>query len=406
MSSAFDSLLHTGVTEVIPEKQLLKELDHSKDNDKPLTIKLGADPTSPDLHLGHAVVFWKLREFQDAGHDIVFIIGDYTSLIGDPSEKDSARPTVNAEIIAKNSETYFDQVGKILDLEKIRIVKNSDWLSKMDFAEIIGMCRHFTVQQMLSRETFRKRIDTEQPLHVHEILYPVVQAIDSVHLEADVELGGTDQKFNVLAGRQLQEALGKKPQSVVLMPILTGLDGSQKMSKSLGNYVGLLDSPEDMFGKLMSIPDALILEYAELCARKTPDELQALRNQLEDAESGKDGAMNPRDIKAGIAQDIVTLYHSSEAADQAQAAFVQVFAKGALPDDIPEFVLDAGTYTVLQLLTESGLCSSNGEARRMVEQGGVKLDQEKVADSQSEVAISSDELVLQVGKRKFVRIHA
>lgn len=388
--------------EVIPLDELAKKIVKSLESGKPLTVKLGVDPTAPDLHLGHAVVLRKLKDFQDLGHRVVLLIGDYTGLVGDPSGRKTTRPVLTPEEIEANARTYTDQAFKILDRAKTVIDYNSRWLKPLTFGDVIKLCGKFTVARLLERDDFSLRMQAEQPIFLHELLYPIMQAYDSVALEADVELGGTDQKFNLLAGRDLQEAFGQEPQVIVTMPLLVGLDGVRKMSKSYGNYVGLTDEPEDMFGKIMSIPDELIVPYYELCLFAPAEEAQRIAAGLDD------GTLHPAHVKRDLAEGIVALYHGRDAARRAREEFDRVFREKQLPSDMEEFTVPAslvsdGRVWLVRLLTAAGLASSNGEARRLIQQGGVKIDGTPVNDPDFEWE-PSDGQVLQVGKRRFVRL--
>ena len=382
-----------GVDEIIPEDELVEKLKTGK----PLTIKAGFDPTAPDLHLGHTVLINKLRQLQDLGHQIIFLIGDFTALIGDPTGKSATRPPLSAEEIEKNAATYKEQVFKILDESKTVVRYNSEWMGKLGSAGMIKIAAQHTVARMLERDDFKKRYQSNQPIAVHEFLYPLVQGYDSVALEADVELGGTDQKFNLLVGRELQKNAGQKQQSVLTMPLLEGLDGVKKMSKSLDNYIGITDSPSDMFGKLMSISDELMWRYFELLSFQSLEAIEALKTEMQ---AGK----NPRDIKFLLCEEIITRFHDKASADAAKADFIQRFQKNAMPDEMPEFTvsLDEG-LAIANLAKAAGVCQSTSEAMRMVKQGAVKINGEKVSDPKL-VVQSAEDFVLQVGKRKFVKV--
>ncbi|MBN8588541.1 MAG: tyrosine--tRNA ligase [Rhodothermia bacterium] len=384
-----------GVEEIIPEADLVKKLKRSFETGKPLTIKLGCDPSRPDLHLGHAVVLRKLRQFQDLGHRIILIVGDFTGMIGDPSGRSKTRPALTLEDTRVNGRSYFEQASKILDPERTEIVYNSDWLGKMSFTDVIQLAGKYTVARMLERDEFSKRFKAGEPISIHEFLYPLAQAQDSVHLKADVELGGTDQKFNLLVGRDVQSAVGIEPQVCITLPILEGLDGVQKMSKSLDNYIGISEAPEQMYGKTLSIPDALIYRYVEL-ATDIPTE--ALPNWKARAEQ------DPRNAKHDLAWNIVRMYHGEDAANEARNHFEKTVIRKENPDDMPEFAT-SGDVGLLNLIRESGLAASNGEARRLVVQGGVSIDGEKVSDPATTITISTKApFVLKVGKLKFVKI--
>jgi tyrosyl-tRNA synthetase len=377
------------VEEVIVRAELEKKLASGK----VLRIKLGADPSRPDLHLGHAVVLRKLREFQDLGHQVVFIIGDFTALIGDPSGKSKTRPMISAEEIKKNAETYFQQVGRILDLKKCEIRYNSEWLGKMGAADFISLCAKFTVARILERDDFSKRLQSHTDIHMHELLYPMLQAQDSIDLKADVELGATDQKFNMLAGRDLARRLGEPEQDCIVSRILVGTDGVKKMSKSLDNYIGLHDSADEMYGKTMSIPDAALPNWLDLAADFSPEEINAENAKLMKGE-------NPRDVKARLAGRIVALYHGAEAAKSAAENFVARFKNKEIPDDMP--VLKAAGRPLAEVVAEA-FAVSKTEARRLIEQNGVKVDGIVAADPLVKVAEGS---VIQKGKRGFVRVEA
>lgn len=384
-----------GVEEIIPEADLVKKLKRSFETGKPLTIKLGCDPSRPDLHLGHAVVLRKLRQFQDLGHRIILIVGDFTGMIGDPSGRSKTRPALTLEDTRVNGRSYFEQASKILDPERTEIVYNSDWLGKMSFTDVIQLAGKYTVARMLERDEFSKRFKAGEPISIHEFLYPLAQAQDSVYLKADVELGGTDQKFNLLVGRDVQSAVGIEPQVCITLPILEGLDGVQKMSKSLDNYIGISEAPEQMYGKTLSIPDALIYRYVEL-ATDIPTE--ALPNWKARAEQ------DPRNAKHDLAWNIVRMYHGEDAANEARNHFEKTVIRKENPDDMPEFAT-SGDVGLLNLIRESGLAASNGEARRLVVQGGVSIDGEKVSDPATTITISTKApFVLKVGKLKFVKI--
>ncbi len=383
-----------GAEEVLVAFELVAKL---KEN-RPLRVKAGFDPTAPDLHLGHTVLINKLKQFQDAGHDVLFLIGDFTGMIGDPTGKNVTRKPLSREQVLANAQTYQAQVFKILDPDKTRVLFNSTWMDALSPAELIQIAAKHTVARMLERDDFSKRFKGGQPIAIHEFLYPLLQGYDSVAMHADVELGGTDQKFNLLVGRQLQESYGQKPQVVMTMPILEGLDGVQKMSKSLNNYVGIADTPDDMFGKLMSISDDLMWRYFELLSFRPMAEIQAWQRACEQGD-------NPRTYKVKLAQEIITRFHDAKAAGKALETFEARFQRGALPEDIEEIELAAegNGYSLAVLLKESGLAASTSEAIRMIKQGAVKIDGEKVADGRLEIAVGTAH-VYQVGKRKFARV--
>ena len=382
--------LKRGVDEVLSEQDLIEKL---KEN-RPLKIKLGADPTAPDIHLGHTVVLNKLRQFQQFGHEVIFLIGDFTGMVGDPSGKNATRPPLSREDVLRNAETYKQQIFKILDPQKTRVVFNSEWLGKLGTEGMIRLASNYTVARMLERDDFKKRFANNQPIAIHEFIYPLLQGYDSVALEADVELGGTDQKFNLLVGRELQKSSGQKPQVAITLPLLVGLDGEKKMSKSLGNYIGVTDAPSDMFGKIMSISDELMWDWYNLLSFRPLTEIAQLKA---DVENGR----NPRDIKILLAKEIIARFHSVEDANNAEQEFINRFQKGAIPDEMPEFTF-TGEMGLANLLKEAGLVGSTSEAIRMVQQGGVKIDGEKVENAK--LIISASTAVYQVGKRKFARI--
>ena len=391
--SALD-LIKRGASELLVETELVEKLT----NKHPLKIKAGFDPTAPDLHLGHTVVLNKMRQFQDLGHHVVFLIGDFTGMIGDPSGKNSTRPPLSREAILVNAETYKEQVFKILDPEKTEIAFNSTWMDQLGSAGLIKLAATHTVARMLERDDFSKRYAANQPIAIHEFLYPLVQGYDSVAMKTDVELGGTDQKFNLLVGRELQKHFGQSPQCVLMMPLLEGLDGVNKMSKSLGNYIGINESPEQIFGKLMSISDDLMWRYLELLSFKPMSQIRQWKTEVE---AGK----NPRDVKVALAQEIVSRFHNQTAAAQALADFEARFKQNAIPDDLPTMLIPCGSsgIGIAQLLKQVGLTPSTSEALRMIDQGGVKIDGEKVSD-RSLVLPKGAEAVFQVGKRKFARV--
>ena len=383
-----------GVEEVLIEGELADKLAQ----DKPLVIKAGFDPTAPDLHLGHTVLINKLRIFQDYGHKVVFLIGDFTGMIGDPTGKNVTRKPLTREEVLANAETYKEQVFKILDPEKTEIRFNSEWMNKMDAADMIKLSARQTVARMLERDDFKKRYKANQSIAIHEFLYPLVQGWDSVELKADVELGGTDQRFNLLMGRELQKEEGQRPQTVIMVPLLEGLDGVQKMSKSLNNYIGITESANDMFGKVMSISDELMWRYFELLSFRPIAELQQFKD---DIAAGK----NPRDIKVLLAKEIIERFHSKDAAEKAEQDFVKQFQKNAIPDDIPEVELDAGSkgIAIANVLKAAELVKSTSDAMRMIKQGAVKRDGDKIDDAKM-ICTSADNGVYQVGKRRFAKI--
>ena len=387
-------VIKRGASELLVEAELVEKLSGKR----PLRIKAGFDPTAPDLHLGHTVLLNKMRQLQDLGHHVVFLIGDFTGMIGDPTGKNTTRPPLSREAIAANAVTYKEQVFKILDAEKTEVAFNSTWMEKMGSADLIKLAATHTVARMLERDDFSKRYTGNQPIAIHEFLYPLVQGYDSVALESDIELGGTDQKFNLLVGRELQKHFGQTPQCVLMMPLLEGLDGVNKMSKSLGNYVGINESAEQIFGKLMSISDDLMWRYLELLSFQP---MNTLRQWKTEVEAGK----NPRDVKVALAQEIVARFHSQAAAEQALADFEARFKQNAIPDNLPESLIPCGSsgIGIAQLLKQAGLTPSTSEALRMIEQGGVKIDGAKVSD-RSLVLPAGTSAVFQVGKRKFARV--
>lgn len=391
-------LIKRGVAEIVPEAELIEKLKKSYKSGKPLNIKLGVDPTAADLHLGFTVVIRKLKQFQDLGHRIILIIGDYTAMVGDPSGKNKTRPRLTHEQVRKYAETYQQQFFKIVDKEKTKVVYNGDWFSKMTFADITELTSQMTVAQMLMREDFSNRYEKQVPISIHEFLYPLMQGWDSVEIDADVELGGTDQKFNVLVGRDLQKNAEKDQQIGLFMPILVGTDGEQKMSKSYGNYIGINETPEEMYGKVLSISDELIYQYFELVTDISNQELATIKTRLESDE-------NPRDIKRLLARTIVRMYHSSDAAIEAEAHFDKVFVKKDIPDNIPEQNLDKGKYRLMDLIAKMGLAESKGAAKRLIMQGGVQFDGEKISDFMVDIHLEGEH-ILKVGKRKFLKIIA
>ncbi len=386
--------LTRGTDEVLPDGGLKAKLEKGR----PLIVKAGFDPTAPDLHIGHTVLINKMRQFQELGHDVVFLIGDFTGMIGDPSGKNSTRPPLTVEEIQANAETYEEQIFKILDRDRTRVEFNSSWMNELGAAGMIKLAARHTVARMLERDDFNKRYTNGQPISIHEFLYPLVQGYDSVALKADVELGGTDQKFNLLVGRQLQQDSGQDPQVVMTTPLLEGLDGVQKMSKSLGNYVGITESPEEMFGKLMSISDDLMWRYFEVLSFRSLDDIAGLRKRV-------DEGMNPRDAKFELGREIVARFHDEKSAERAQGSFIKQFQKGAMPDDMPELTVDAndGQLGIAHLLKAAGLVSSTSEAFRMIKQGAVKIDGQKIEDRGLEIAAGSTS-VYQVGRRRFARV--
>ncbi len=384
-----------GTEEVLPDGGLEAKLKKGR----PLVVKTGFDPTAPDLHIGHTVLINKMRQFQEFGHEVVFLIGDFTGMIGDPSGKNTTRPALSPDEIKANAATYQSQIFKILDEKTTRIEFNSNWMGKMDAAGLVKLSSHHTVARMLERDDFNKRYTGGQPISIHEFLYPIVQGYDSVALKADVELGGTDQKFNLLVGRQLQQDFGQEPQIVLTMPLLEGLDGVQKMSKSLGNYIGITDAPGEMFGKIMSISDELMWRYFELLSFRPLEDVAAVQKSVADGR-------NPRDAKFELAAEIVARFHDASAATAAQEEFVARFQQGAMPDEIPELELSSedGQMGIAHLLKNAGLVPSTSEAFRMIKQGAVKIDGDRVEDRSLMIDAGTSN-IYQVGKRKFARVH-
>ena len=390
-------LISYGVADLLPEDEFKKKLEKSVATNTPLIVKLGLDPTAPDIHLGHTVVLRKLKLFQDFGHKVIILIGDFTARIGDPTGKSVTRPPLTEEQVVENAKTYQEQIFKVLDPEKTEVRFNSEWLSKLDFADVLKLASKYTVARMLERDDFHKRYTEGRPISIHEFMYPLMQGYDSIALKADVEFGGTDQTFNLLMGRHLQGEEGMPEQTIITMPILEGLDGVQKMSKSLGNYIGISEAPSEMYGKAMSIPDELMMRYFMLVTDMSIEEQEQLAKDLES------GAAHPRDVKMKLAHTIVRLYHGEEAANFGQDEFVRVFQKHAMPTDITEYkvAITEEPVFVPQLLSDAGLTASNGEARRSIKAGAFKIDGEKCNE---EHILLKDGMVLQVGKRKFIKI--
>lgn len=392
-------LIKRGVSEIIPEGELVRKIEKSIQHQTPLNIKLGCDPSRPDLHLGHSVVLRKLRQFQDLGHQAILIVGDFTGMIGDPSGRSKTRPSLSIEETRLNGQSYFDQATKILSASKVKMVYNSEWLAQMSFADVIRLASKYTVARMLERDDFTIRYKAGEPISVHEFLYPLAQAMDSVAIDSDVELGGTDQKFNLLVGRDIQREFGKEPQVILTMPILVGTDGMEKMSKSLDNYIGISESPREMYGKTLSISDALIHDYFLLATDISANELATLKKDLEKK------SVNPRDIKRSLARKIVSMYHSEHDASAAEEEFDRIFVKKDVPDEIETFSYAApnGTVGILQLLLDARLVDSKGEARRLIEQGGVSVDGMKIANINASVQLLRP-VVVKVGRRRFLKI--
>lgn len=387
-------VIRRGTVEIVPEDELIEKLKKSKNKGTPLKIKLGCDPTRPDLHLGHSVILRKLRQFQDLGHEAVLIIGDFTALIGDPTGQNKTRPALSREEIKENAKTYLDQATKILDEKKTSIVYNSDWLGKMDFEDVIKLTSKLTVARMIERDDFSKRFENNEPISLHEFLYPLAQGQDSVHLNSDVELGGTDQKFNLLVGRELQKDADQDPQIALMMPLLVGTDGTKKMSKSYDNYIGITEEANDMYGKVLSIPDDLIYSWFELLTEVDVEELPKYKKKAED---------NPRDTKHELALKITEIYHGEEKAREARKYFEQTIIGDEIPDDAPVLEYEAGEEVrLLDIVSEAGFTSSNGETKRLIQQGGISIDDEKINDKGYSITFSEDtNLTLKVGKRNY-----
>lgn len=391
------AILKRGVAQIAPQDGLKAKLEKSYKTGKPLIVKLGCDPSRPDLHIGHAVVLRKMRQFQDLGHKAVLIIGDFTGMIGDPSGRSKTRPPLTLEETRANGRSYYEQAGRILDTDpqKLEIRYNSEWLDAMSFSDVIKLAGSTTVAQMLVRDDFEKRYRSGEPISIHELLYPLAQAQDSVELGADVELGGTDQLFNLLLGRSLQEHIGQEPQIALCMPILEGTDGVEKMSKSLDNYIGVMEAPQEMYGKTLSIPDNLIFRYLELATDVPLEELPAREEEIK---------QDPRNAKHRLAWDIVRLYHGEAAANAARDHFERTVVRGEAPDDIPELNVGESTISVIDAIRQAGFAASNGEARRFIQQGAVTVDGEKVDDPLASIDLSGEPVVLRVGKRRYVRV--
>ena len=386
-------LIKKGTEEIIPEDELVKKIEVSIKDNNPLAVKCGCDPSRPDLHIGHGVILRKMRDFQDLGHDVTLLIGDFTAMIGDPTGKNKTRPQLTIEDTQINAKTYLEQAAKILDSKTLITRSNSEWLGKMNFNDIITLASKYTVARMLERDDFTKRYKAGAPIALHEFLYPLAQGYDSVVMESDIELGGTDQKFNLLVGRDLQKDSGQTPQVIITTPLIEGLDGVEKMSKSNDNYIGFTDTPEDMFGKVLSIPDELILKYYEYCAGSSVEDLSNFKNRFENA--------NPRDMKRELACKIIELYHSKEDSHKAMEHFDQVFIKKAIPDNIDEYKI-VEPERLLDILSKNNMVSSNGEAKRLIKQGAIKIDDIKVSDMNFNLEVK--EQVVKCGKRKFLKI--
>ncbi|MCF6094912.1 tyrosine--tRNA ligase [Microaerobacter geothermalis] len=396
------SIIQRGTAEIIPFEDIVEKLKRSIVTGKPLKVKLGLDPSAPDIHIGHTVVLHKLRQFQELGHVVQLVIGDFTGRIGDPTGKSETRKQLTEEEVKENAKTYVQQFAKILDVDKIELNYNSSWLAPMTFANVVELAAKVTVARMLERDDFQKRYTTGLPISIHEFFYPLMQGYDSVALHSDIELGGTDQKFNLLMGRQLQKDFGQEEQVAITLPLLEGLDGVQKMSKSLGNYIGINELPNEIYGKTMSVPDELMIKYFELATDIPMEELESIKQGL------AKGSIHPRDVKMKLAYFFVRMYHGEEAAEEAEQHFVTVFQQRELPTDIPEVALSAnlleeGEIWIIDLLSELKLVPSKGEGRRMVQQGGVRVNQEKIEDINAQVPVE-DGTIVQVGKRKFAKI--
>ena len=391
------TLIKRGVEEILPEEELVEKLEKSQQTNTPLVIKLGCDPSRPDLHIGHGVVLRKLRHFQDLGHQVVLVIGDFTSIIGDPSGRNKTRPQLSLEEAKKNAESYVKQSEAILDIDILKIVYNSTWLNTMRFSEVVHLASKYTIARMMERDDFTKRYKAEVPISIHEFLYPLAQGMDSVELKADVELGGTDQKFNLLVGRDLQREYGQEPQVIMTLPLLEGTDGVEKMSKSYGNHIGLHDIPEDMYGKALSISDDMIEKYFLLAVDADVDMMKEVRRQLDD------NSVNPRDVKRWLARELVTLYYDTETAVKAQKHFDRVFINKDVPVDMEEFKL-TGEIQLLDILKNCGFIRSKGEGRRLIKQNAIKLDGKICGDELTALAPGCGEVVIKVGKRRFLKV--
>ena len=389
-------LLQNGSEEIIPLEELKQKLESSQKNNQPLVVKLGCDPSRPDLHIGHAVVLRKLRQFQDLGHQAVLVIGDFTAMIGDPSGRNKTRPHLSLEEAQSNAKSYVEQAKIILDIDSLKICNNAQWLNNMNFSEVVGLSSKYTVARMMERDDFEKRYKSEIPITIHEFLYPLAQAMDSIHLKADIDLGGTDHKFNLLVWRDIQREYGQNPQVILTVPLMEGTDGVEKMSKSYNNHIGLTDSPDEMYGKTLSIPDNMIEKYFFLGADADGKKMQEVKNSLEN------GQVNPRDIKRDLARKIVEIYHSEDLARKAEENFDRIFIRKDIPKDIPEVKL-ADDTPIVDVLTSNELVSSNSEARRLIDQGAVKIDDQKCIN-RDQIIKKDESIVIKVGKRRFLRI--
>ena len=395
-------LIKGGLQELISEDELREKLKEARQENRPLRVKLGLDPSAPDIHLGHTVVLEKLRQFQELGHRVVLIIGDFTGRIGDPSGRSKTRPALGEEEVRKNAKTYQEQFSRILDPEQTELVFNSKWLSQLKFEEVLSLASRYTVARMLERDDFASRYRQNKPIGIHEFFYPLMQGYDSVAIEADIELGGTDQKFNLLVGRVLQREFGQSPQVVMMLPLLEGLDGNEKMSKSLDNYVGIDEKPAEIYGKLMSLADELLLSYFQLVTAITPGELEELKEKLER------GELHPKEAKKDLARRVVSRYHGQEAAVKAEREFERVYEEGFLPEEMPVFKLQPGDLQegkvwIVRLISRSGLVDSNSQARRLIKQGAVSLDGELINEIDLDLPVE-DGMVLKIGKKRFARL--
>lgn len=389
-------IIKKGTLDIINEEELIKKLEKSINNNNPLKIKLGLDPSAPDIHLGHTVILRKLKQLQDLGHEIIIIIGDFTGKIGDPTGKSKMRKSLSDEEVLQNAKTYEEQVFKILDKEKTTIKFNSEWLSKLTFEDVLQLTQYTTVARMLEREDFRLRFENQRPIYLNEFFYPLMQAFDSTAIEADIEFGGTDQRFNLLSGRTLQKEIGKEPQVVIMMPLIEGLDGKNKMSKTLGNYIGIYESAKSKYQKVMEIPDELIVKYYTLLTDVSDEKIKEVKSKL------KDENINPRDIKMDLAREIVSLYHTAEEVDQAEERFKMIFQMGQKPKDIDTINAEKENFDLIQIVVDKGLVSSKSEFRRLLAQGGVKINDKKI--TKEEFLPKEGELVVQIGKKKFIKI--
>ena len=391
------NVIRSNAVEIIPEKELLQKLESSRKSGTPLNIKLGCDPSRPDLHIGHAVVLRKLRQFQDLGHQAILVIGDFTAMIGDPSGRNKTRPQLSLQEAKSNAKSYVEQSKVILDIKKLKIVYNSDWLNKMNFSDVIKLASKYTVARMLERDDFTNRYKSEIPISIHEFLYPLAQGMDSVELQADVELGGTDQKFNLLVGRDLQREYNQAPQSILTLPLLEGTDGAEKMSKSYGNDISLQDQPDEMYGKTLSLPDELISKYFSLAVGVSDKRIDEIESQL------KDGQENPRDLKRELARELVSLYHSKQQAQEAEKNFDKIFIQKEIPDEIEEYNVTEEKQ-LLDILVEIGLIKSKGEGRRLVKQNAIKINGIVCTDELQHFKPGDEENIVKVGKRRFLKV--